>query len=126
MISALAVALSLLPTATAPASAPCAVTSGHTAYTILVEPSGNIVHCRDGEETESEPLSHERVVLQLPPVRPDQPYRYRLVDAKGEAAQHHPKLFGRALSMASELADALRDLEGSSESVGEAVEHLEP
>ncbi len=106
---------------------PCERTAGHRGYTILVEESGHFVHCRGGEETESEPLSHERVVLQFPPLRPDQPYRYRLVESGGAVVpSHHPKIFTRQLAIADDLEGALRDLERAPESIGEALQHLEP
>ena len=116
---------SLLAAAPGSAGDPCASTRPR-GYTLLVEQDGRVIHCRDGKTTDLEPWSDERVVLQLPPDRADEPYRFRLVDGKARKARHAPKLFGGEIEVAEDLGASLEEIAASPESIGEALDHLEP
>ncbi|MHB8419550.1 MAG: hypothetical protein ACYDCL_15855 [Myxococcales bacterium] len=110
----------------APASDPCAATAGHGGYTILLEDNGHFVHCRDGATTEDEPVSHERVVLQLPAEGPEEPWRYRLFDPTHPEAGHRNPLLLQQLEVIEGFQETLHDLANSPESLGETLKHLEP
>ncbi|HUB09765.1 MAG TPA: hypothetical protein VMB50_22360 [Myxococcales bacterium] len=105
---------------------PCEATAGHRGYTILLQEDGRFVHCRGGETTEDEPVSHERVVLQLPPQGPDEPFRYRLFDPTRPLAGRRNPLLLSQLEVIRAYQGALRDLANSPEPLGEALKHLEP
>jgi hypothetical protein len=94
---------------------PCMATAGHHAYTILLDSGGHFFHCREGEETETPPVSEERVVLQLPPVDPSEPYRFRLVNPGNVAPVHPHRLFSRQLDLGQLLEDTLHDLAESNQ-----------
>ena len=107
-------------------SDPCEATAGHGGYTILLEASGHFLHCREGRTTEEEPVSHERVVLQLPPEGPEEPYRYRLFDPAHPEAGHRNPLLLRQVGVVEAFAETLHDLANAPETLGETLEHLAP
>lgn len=89
---------------------PCSSTAGHRGYTILVQSSGQISHCRTGESTDTPSVSGERVVLQLPPVGLRDRYRFRLVDPAILAKPTHHRLFRREISALDRFKGSLNDL----------------
>ncbi len=111
------------------AADPCQATAGHRTgtYTILVTSDGNFVRCLNGVTTEDEPLSHQRIVLELPALDPNQPYRYRLYHPSAVGTGHgHKQLLRQQLAVVQGFAGALHDLSSAPESVGEAISHLQP
>jgi hypothetical protein len=117
--------VNMLALAQAP-SDPCEVTAGHGGYTILLAENGHFVHCRKGQTTEEEPVSHERVVLQLPPEGPEEPYRYRLFDPTHPEAGRRNPLLGSQLGVIQDFAEILHDLANAPETVAETLQHLAP
>ena len=119
---AMAVVLPLLSGAEPPAAGPCQSVASRSGYVIVVERSGTFVHCRDGEETDTQPVSGEKVRVKLPPVDPHEPYRFRLVDPLKPSSTPHRRLFKRQLESVEHLRSALLELAASPESGGEGLE----
>ncbi len=113
----------------AQAADPCQANASKSprTFTILVQPDGRFVRCLGEDSTDEEPLSHQRVVLQLPASDPDSPYRYRLYYPSGAGTAHgHKHMLRHQLAVIQGYAEALHDLATSPESVGEALSHLQP
>ncbi len=110
----------------APAADPCEATAGHHGYTLLLQENGHFAHCRHGQGTDEEPVSHERVVLQLPPEGPDHPFRYRLFDPRHPEAGHKSPLLRRQIEIIEGYENELHDLANAPESVGETLQRLAP
>ncbi|HUB09363.1 MAG TPA: hypothetical protein VMB50_20330 [Myxococcales bacterium] len=124
MFTLLTAASALVLSQTAPD--PCEATAGHHGYTLLLQENGHFVHCRGGETTEEEPVSHEKVVLQLPAEGPDHPFRYRLFDPAHPEAGHHNPLLRPQIRTAEEFQTELQNLANAPESLGETLQRMEP
>ncbi len=103
----------------------CAATSKE-GFTVVVDSSGRFHHCRGRAEADTAPVSGEQVFVQLPPVDPRQPYRYRLYDPKKPPTAHPRRLFRQQLELLGNMATELRALTSGAEGSSDATEEKAP
>ena len=125
LVSHLVLALSTLAGATpATADEACRATAGQRAYTLLLQPTGEFLHCRDGELTDTPPVSNERLVLQLPPVDLRDAFHFHLLQpqkAKGAPRQQilgdSSKPFATSKRRSTNLVSSPQSVAGVAEGV---------